>query len=166
MISGGVSDARSLQVRSLHALCVITGSCLPRSFGAGNCQVPRVDDSELNLPGRKASLSPRLVSAGIDSARIVVSLGPRQDSYVAYEFTHDRDKKQICILYAGTAEKVNWSILLPNGARDVSVKCSGKPVETKTMGIENSSYITFETSGPGAFDSVVGEVVVSYSAGV
>jgi len=97
----------------------------------------------------EAELSPRWEAAGVDEALIFVKY-PASGGYVAYQYQHDRAKKQITIHVTGSGRDFLVHCLMPKTAADiVAVEVNGNSVEFTRNKIENSLYADFSISGLG-----------------
>ncbi len=99
--------------------------------------------------------SPRWAAAKVDSARAVCRY-PVTDAYFAYSYQHEKESGGIAINFAGTGNKVNFSVLLPNEIGVAELLVNNVTSDFSIRKIENSRYCEFsaeirKTFAPEAF---------------
>jgi hypothetical protein len=96
----------------------------------------------------KVKFSPRWTSASVDSVNVTVQLSASK-AYVAYQYHHNTEKKELEIIITGSGNEINNHILLPQNCVGVkSVFVDGQPVNFTLSKIENSSYADFNVALP------------------
>ena len=95
-----------------------------------------------------AHVAPRWITTASDSVKVCIRYAASK-AYVAYQYYHDKNKKQIKLLLTGNGKKMEAHILLPDAA--ISVFKNGKPVAFKnTVSPENTKYadINIDNNAP------------------
>lgn len=106
----------------------------------------------------KVRLSPRWVSANVDTVRVNVKFAS-SEGYISYIYYHNRNEKTIKLQITGSGELINAHILLPeNGKKVEGVIINGTPVDFNTSIIGESHYVDFELSIP-----KIQDVIIQYS---
>lgn len=105
---------------------------------------------------RKSVVAPRWIAAGTDSADVCIKYAA-SNGYVSYRYKHNKILKQISLQTTGSGEEIKFHVLLPKGAKPVSVISNGKPVSFEVSTIEQSVYVDCLVGLPG-----VKEIVVKY----
>jgi hypothetical protein len=96
------------------------------------------------------TIAPRWTSASVDSVNVTIHF-PASDGYVAYQYIHNRVKKEINVLLAGSGNKLKGHILLPDNIETVkSVLIDNKPAPYRISNIEKSYYADFTLQLPSA----------------
>lgn len=67
----------------------------------------------------------------------------------------NQHNKQLKLIFTGSGEKTRIELLSPRLAEPNAVLLDGKPVQYSVKKIQESRYITFETSGNGVFDVTI-----------
>jgi len=104
-----------------------------------------------NTPGTRAFseplLSPRWATTKTDSVSVMISYAS-SGGYLAYQFIHDKAKKEIRILATGSGKKINTHILLPDEAANIkSVLLNGKPAPFLNVKKGSSRYVDLSIPG-------------------
>ena len=98
---------------------------------------------------RVAQVAPRWPAAGTDEARVTVHY-PASDGYVAYDYKHDPEAREIAVTLTGSGDRAECHVLLPAGAEAATaVTDGGSPVAFTTSRIEASIYADFTVALPG-----------------
>jgi hypothetical protein len=98
---------------------------------------------------RIAGVTPRWPAAGTDEARVVVHY-PASDGYVAYDYRHRPEAREIVLALTGSGERADAHVLLPVGAGAVtSVTDDGKALSVALSRVESSVYADFAVPLPG-----------------
>ena len=104
---------------------------------------------------REARIAPRWIAAGVENAEVRIRYAA-SDGYVAYQYRHDPEARQITLSVAGSGDTTQCHILLPSCVDGVSfVQVDGKPVRFDLSRVENSFYVDFEVAIAGARDIVI-----------
>jgi hypothetical protein len=124
----------------------------PDNWAAANAMAALVEGlagvKNEGLAFDNVKLSPRWTSAGVDSVNVTIQFAA-SNGYVAYEYLHNADKKEIDIKITGSGKEVNNHLLLPHGSKSLSsILVDGQPVRYSLSMIENSSYADFSFTLP------------------
>jgi hypothetical protein len=96
----------------------------------------------------KVKLSPRWVSAGVDSVNVTIQFASSK-GYVAYLYHHNTLAKEISIKITGSGKDMEGNVLLPADCKNVtSVLVDGKPAEFTLSKVESSLYADFSFTLP------------------
>jgi hypothetical protein len=96
----------------------------------------------------KVKFSPRWTSAGVDSVNVTIQFAASK-GYVAYQYHHKSEKKEIDVRITGSGNEIRNHILLPRNCRGVnSVNVDGYSIDFSLSEIENSSYVDFQLPLP------------------
>ena len=100
------------------------------------------------LAYEKVTLSPRWVSAGVDTVDVTVKYAA-SDGYIAYKYNHDPVQKKISMDITGSGNQIRMHMQLPENSKAVrKVYVNNVAVEFVSSTIEQSSYIDFDLSLP------------------
>ena len=100
------------------------------------------------LAFNKVKLSPRWTSAGVDSVNVTVQLEASK-GYVAYQYHHNPEKKEIDLRMTGSGNEIKNHVLLPPDSKEVnSVFADGQSIDFRISKNENSSYVDFKLTLP------------------
>jgi hypothetical protein len=100
-------------------------------------------------PYRIAGVAPRWPAADTDEARVVVHY-PASDGYVAYEYQHRPESREIVLTLTGGGERADAHVLLPEGRGAVtSVTDGGTALSVTLSRVESSTYADFAVPLPG-----------------
>ncbi|MBC7936399.1 MAG: MliC family protein, partial [Rhizobacter sp.] len=98
-----------------------------------------------------ANVAPRWITTQSDSVKVCIRYAASK-AYVAYQYHHEKNKKQIRLLLTGSGKKIEAHILLPDAAKEaVSVLKDGKPIGFKnTVSAEGARYadVGMENNAP------------------
>lgn len=124
----------------------------PDNWAAANAMAALVEGlagvKNEGLAFDKVALSPRWISAGIDSVNVAIRFAA-SDGYVAYRYQHNPALKEIRVTLTGSGQSVKSHILLPSGCPGIiSIVSNGQPIVFTTSRIEDSSYADFELTLP------------------
>jgi hypothetical protein len=119
----------------------------PDNWAAANAMAALVEGlagvKDNGLAYSHVTLSPRWTSSGTDSVNVTIHY-PASNSYVAYQYKHDSQKKEIQITLTGSGDDANVHLLLPEGINTVNSVTSGsKTVPFTISRIEDSHYVDF-----------------------
>lgn len=96
----------------------------------------------------KVKFSPRWTSADVDSVNVTIQFAASQ-GYVAYQYHHKSEKKEIDVRITGSGNEIRNHILLPGNCHGVnSVNVDGYSIDFSLSEIENSSYVDFQLPLP------------------
>lgn len=96
----------------------------------------------------KVKFSPRWTSAGVDSVNVTIQFAASK-GYVAYQYHHKSEKKEIDVRITGSGNEIRNHILLPRNCQGVnSVNVDGYSIDFSLSEIENSSYVDFQLPLP------------------
>ncbi|TSA35446.1 MAG: hypothetical protein D4R64_09710 [Porphyromonadaceae bacterium] len=131
----------------------------PDNWAAANAMAALVEGlagvKDNGLAYSHVALSPRWTSSGTDSVNVTVHY-PASNCYVAYQYQHFPQKKEILITLTGSGEDIDMHLLLPEGTTSVnSVASGGKAVHFATSKMENSQYVDFKLDLPKAIDVMI-----------
>jgi hypothetical protein len=120
----------------------------PDNWAAANAMAALVEGlagvKDNGLAYSDVVLSPRWTSSSTDSVNVTIHY-PASNSYVAYQYRHFPQKKEIRITLTGSGDHANMHVLLPEGTTSVnSITIGGKNVHFETSKIENSPYVDFK----------------------
>lgn len=94
------------------------------------------------------ALSPRWTSSGTDSVNVTIHY-PASNSYVAYQYHHYPQRKEIQLVLTGSGDEAEVHLLLPDGISTASSVISGnQKVQFTDSVIENSHYVDFKLKLP------------------
>jgi hypothetical protein len=100
-------------------------------------------------PYRIAGVAPRWPAADTDEARVVVHY-PASDGYVAYEYQHRPESREIVLTLTGSGERADAHVLLPERRGAVtSVTDGGTTLSVTLSRVESSTYVDFAVPLPG-----------------
>lgn len=98
---------------------------------------------------RVAGLAPRWPAAGTRGAKVAIHY-PASDGYVAYDYRHDPEGREIVLTLTGSGERAECHVLLPAGVEAATtVFDDGAPVTFTTSRVEASVYADFTVALPG-----------------
>jgi len=96
------------------------------------------------LAYEKVRLSPRWISAGVDSVNITANHAA-SGGYVSYHYKNNKISKEISLLVTGSGKSINAHVLLPGKDVEVqSVTVNNIPVSFQISEIEESRYVDFD----------------------
>ncbi len=95
------------------------------------------------------TVSPSWIVTKSDTVQATVRYAA-SNGYVAYTYIHQPNQKQIQIMVAGSGEKINCHILLPESTKPLSVLVDGLTVPFTVNQIEKSVYADFSLKGGAA----------------
>jgi hypothetical protein len=96
------------------------------------------------LAYEKVRLSPRWISAGVDSVNVTSNLAA-SGGYISYQYKINKITKEISLLVTGSGNSLNAHVLLPG--KDVEVKSvivNNTAVPFQISKIEESGYVVFD----------------------
>jgi hypothetical protein len=128
----------------------------PDNWAAANAMAALVEGlagvKNAGLAYDRVALSPRWISARIDSVNVTVRLAA-SEGYVAYQYLHNQDANTINLKVTGSGNSILTHVLLPEGKNAVtSVMVNKKPVDFKITQVEKSHYVNFMISLPNIQD--------------
>ena len=91
---------------------------------------------------RDITLSPRWPAAGCRHAEVTMTYAASGKS-AGYTYEHDPDRRTIAMEIRGNAA-VRLHLLLPHGARAMTMKVNGRSVRNRTTNVEQSRYVDAE----------------------
>jgi hypothetical protein len=126
----------------------------PDNWAAANAMAALVEGlagvKDNGLAYSHVALSPRWTSSGIDSVNVTIHY-PASNSYVAYQYQHFPQKKEIHVFLTGSGDDIKVHLLLPEGTTSVvSVTSGSKIVQYGMSKIEKSQYVDFKLDIPKA----------------
>jgi hypothetical protein len=124
----------------------------PDNWAASNAMAALVEGlagvKSTGLAFEQVSLSPRWISAGVDSVNVTIQFVASK-GYVTYRYKHDASKKEIELKVTGSGDVIQNHVLLPANCQGiVSIVADGKPVAFTLSKIENSGYADFNLTLP------------------
>jgi hypothetical protein len=87
-------------------------------------------------------VSPRWLADQVDSVNVTARYAASK-GYVSYQFTHDKNKRQITILATGSGDDISFHVLLPLGANVKNILVDNNTTAFTQSKIENTSYADF-----------------------
>jgi len=97
-----------------------------------------------SLAYENVKLSPRWISAGVDSVKVTANL-VASNGYVSYQYKNNPEKKVISMRITGSGNEVSMHVLLPENIKSVqSVSANNNPLEFAISRMENSQYADFK----------------------
>lgn len=82
----------------------------------------------------------RWAAAGVDDVTVRVTY-PSSAGYIAYRYIHDRARRSIALLVAGSGARVTVAVLLPHGAsRVLTAHVDGERVSCEMSRVQESTY--------------------------
>ncbi len=106
-----------------------------------------VKDTDRNM--QALCLSPRWAAAGVDHVNATIKY-EEGGGYVSYIFK--KNEKVIQINIAASSDKREFQIMLPHKAEPKDVSINSESVSYNIKQIENSRYVVFKSTGPGALN--------------
>jgi hypothetical protein len=94
---------------------------------------------------REVKIAPRWVAAGVRHARCCARYAA-SNAYFAYRYRHDPAKREITLVASGSGAKVDYHVLLPQGAAPEQVSCGGQATAFRRSLVENSPYVDFSAA--------------------
>jgi hypothetical protein len=96
------------------------------------------------LAFNQTKLSPRWISAGIDSVNVTVQLAA-SNTYIAYQYKYNKKSGNLSMIISGSGNNIDMHVLLPENTRKISsVQINGKSVPYKISTIESAKYADFD----------------------
>ena len=98
---------------------------------------------------RVAQVAPRWPAAGTDEAKVAIHY-PASDGYVAYDYRHDPEAREMALTLTGSGQRADCHVLLPAGIGSATaVTDDGTSVAFTTSRLEESAYADFTVGLPG-----------------
>ncbi len=94
-------------------------------------------------------LAPRWPAAGVKRATACAHY-PASDGYCRYRYQHDREAGTLDVFAAGSGDRIEVDLLLPDGAEPSRLLVNGEEEPVKTRTLEDSLYLLVSFTGPGA----------------
>jgi hypothetical protein len=94
-------------------------------------------------------LAPRWPAAGVKRATACAHY-PASDGYCRYRYQHDREAGTLDVFVAGSGDRIEVELLLPDGAEPSRLLVNGEEEPVKTRPLEDSLYLLVSFTGPGA----------------
>jgi hypothetical protein len=124
---------------------------IPEGWGAAAVVYALVEGlcgvKDVGIAFNKVQISPRWTAAGVPAASCTIRYSASQ-GYVSYEYRHDAARKVLHLTASGNAQKLAFSILLPERGEVTRVNVNGAQSEFRDRKIQQSTYVEFEAGGP------------------
>jgi len=121
----------------------------PDNWSAGLCMAALIEglagitESHQSTMFDHAQIAPRWLAADTKTVSVTARYAA-SDGYVAYEYSHNQEKKCITLTATGSGDMADFSVLLPQGATGVASVTAGASIPFTTQKVEDSTYVNFQ----------------------